>query len=43
MSHAFAHRLTGEHNSPKPALPQGLCDSHDAPVYVRPYRLMRSS
>jgi len=43
MSHTFAHRLTGEHNSPKPALPQGLCDSHDAPVYVRPYRLMRSS
>jgi hypothetical protein len=26
----------GEHNRPKPALPQGLCDRHDAMVYVRP-------
>jgi hypothetical protein len=26
----------GESNRPKPALPQVLCDSHDAMVYVRP-------
>jgi hypothetical protein len=30
----------GESNRPKPALPQVLCDSHDAMVYVRPYRLI---
>jgi hypothetical protein len=36
MSRALAHRWTSEHNRPKPALPQVLCDSHDAMVYVRP-------
>ena len=40
MSRALAHRLTGAHNRPKPALPQVLCDSHDDMVYVSLCRLI---